>query len=169
MRKRAIGAMLVAILALSIWPMTARAGGRLGGGVHYLHNLGDIKEESGLDENAFSILGSYQLSGGLLSFEADLEYVFDLFGTGEAAWMPQAYVLAGGLIYGGLGIGISYFDGDWSSDPFYNLRAGVDLPLGGMDLDMYATYQFWSDEDLKGLTGDDLNSVTFAAVLRFGL
>jgi hypothetical protein len=142
--------------------------GRLGGGVHYLRTLGDI-EDHGFDSNAFSILGSYQFAGPLLKFEADVEYVWDLFGTDEGAWLPQAYVLVGGLIYGGAGIGMTYFDGDWSSDPYYNLRAGVDLPLGGMGLDVFATYQFWSDDDLKDLTGDDLDSVTFAALLRFGL
>ena len=38
-----------------------------------------------------------------------------------------------------------------------------------MDLDLFGTYQFQKDEDLKKLTGDDLDSVTFAAVLRFKL
>jgi hypothetical protein len=121
------------------------------------------------ESNAFSVLASYQFAGPLLKFEADVEYMFDLFGTDEDAWLPQAYVLAGGMIYGGLGIGMSYFNGDWSSDPFYNLRAGVELPLTNIKLDVYATYQFWSDDDLKALTGDDLDSITFAAVARFDL
>jgi hypothetical protein len=146
----------------------AAAGSSLGGGVHYLKNLGDI-EENGFDTNAFSILGSYQWAGPLLKLEADVEYVFDFFGTDEGAWMPQAYVLVGGLIYGGAGIGTTYFDGDWASDPFYNLRGGVNLSLGGMGLDVFATYLFWSDEELEDLTNDDWDSITFAAVLRFGM
>jgi hypothetical protein len=145
----------------------AMAESRFGGGLHYLRNLGDI-EDNGFDANSFSILGSYQHAGPMLKLEADVEYVFDVFGTDEGAWLPQAYVLVGNLIYGGAGIGISYFGDDWADRPFYNLRAGVDIPLTGMYLDVYATYLFWSGDDLEDLTGDDFDSVTFAAVLRFG-
>lgn len=168
MVKRMVIATLAAALLLPAFAGDAAAGGRLGGGVHYLKNLGDI-EDNGFDSNAFSILGSYQWAGPLLKVEADVEYVFDFFGTDEGAWMPQAYLLVGGLIYGGAGIGMTYFDGDWASDPFYNLRGGVDLPLGGMGLDVFATYQFWNDDDLESLTNDDWDSITFAAVLRFGM
>ena len=147
----------------------ANAGGSFGGGIHYLHNLADIKDDTSFDNNAFSILGSYMWSGPLLKFEGQAEYIFDMYGSGKAGWAPQAYVLVGGMIYGGAGIGIYYTDGDWANDPFYNLRAGVNLGLGGMNLDVYGTYQFWSEGDLKDLTGEDFNAVTFAAVLRFGM
>ena len=60
-------------------------------------------------------------------------------------------------------------DGDWQDHPFYALRGGVDLPLGGMALDAYATYQFQDGGELENLTGEDLDSLTFAAILRFKL
>jgi len=161
-----IAAVLIVTPALM---STASAGGNIGGGIHYLHNLADIKDSDGFDSNAFSIIGSYQWAGPLLKVEGDVEYIFDMYGSGEAGWAPQAYVLVGGLIYGGAGMGIYYTDGDWANDPFYNLRAGVNLPLGSMHLDVYGTYQFWSDDDLKDLTGEDFNAVTFAALLRFDI
>jgi len=158
-----------ALLLTPAFITTATAGSNIGGGIHYLHNLADIQDSDGFDSNAFSILGSYQFSGPLLTFEGDVEYIFDMYGSGEAGWAPQAYVLIGNLIYGGAGIGIYYTDGDWASDPFYNLRGGVNLPLGSMRLDAFATYQFWSEGDIKDLTGEDFNAVTFAALLRFDI
>ncbi len=166
--KRIVMVIAAVAVTLSTWGGNAAAGGSIGGGVHYLRNVGDI-QANGYEENSFSILGSYQFAGPMLKFEADVEYMFDMMGTGEGAWLPQAYALVGGMIYGGLGIGIINFDGEWADNPFYNLRAGVELPLAAMKLDMYGTYQFWSDDQLENLTGDDLDSVTFAAVLRFGM
>lgn len=163
--------MMIAAVLLVTPALTrnASAGGNFGGGIHYLHNLADIKDDPNFDNDAFSILGSYQWAGRLLKAEAQVEYIFDLYGTGNAGWAPQAYVLAGGLIYGGAGVGMYYSDGDWADDPFYNLRGGVNLPLGSMHLDVYGTYQFWSEKDVKDVTGEDFNAVTFAAILRFDM
>ena len=151
----------------------ANAGGNsIGGGLHYLHNLADIKNSSGIDWNndSFGIIGSFQHStAGLLKLEADVEYIFDFAGSNKSMWIPSGWALAGHMIYGGAGIGIGHINGDWQSDPFYALRAGVNIPLTKMNLDAFGTYQFQKDDDLKKLTGEDLDSVTFAAVLRFNL
>lgn len=158
----------IAVVAALIASTQAASAASIGGGVHYLRNLGDI-EDNGYEPNNFSILGSFQFPVAMLTLEADVEYMFDLMGTDEGAWLPQAYALVGGMIYGGAGIGIVNADGEWADNPFYNLRAGVNLPLAAMKLDVYATYQFWSDDQLESLTGDDLDAVTFAGVLRFDL
>jgi hypothetical protein len=144
---------------------------RIGGGLHYLRNLADIKNDPNIEwnNNSFGIIGSFQNSGGLLKLEADAEYIFNFAGSDEGMWIPSAWALLGQTIYGGAGIGIGYINGKWQNDPFYALRAGVDIPLTAMNLDVYGTYQFQSDENLKDLTGEDLDSVTFAAVLRFKL
>jgi len=168
MRRHSVIGIALAAMMLPALAGNALAGASLGAGVHYLHNLGEI-EESGFENNSYSVLGSLLWSGPMLKFEAQLEYMFDMMGTDEGAFLPQAYALIGGMIYGGLGIGLVNFDGEWADNPFYNLRAGVNLPLGGLGLDAYATYQFWSDDQLEDLTGDDLDSITFAAVLRFGM
>ncbi len=165
-------ALIPGVLALSLigWSAAANAGGSIGGGVHYLRNLGDItKSNTGLDQNSFSLIGSYQHSLALLKIEGNLEYIFNYIGSDKSMWEPSAYVLTSGLIYGGAGIGIGYIDGDWQNDPFYALRLGVNVGLAGLALDVYGTYRFQNDSDLKAVTGEDLNSVTFAALVRFGM
>jgi hypothetical protein len=176
--KRIGNAIALAVVAVTIIGAAgiANAGEhRLGGGLHYLRNLADIENDSDFDlgnewdNNSFSIIGSYQYNAGLLKFEGDVEYVFDYAGTGEAMWIPSAWLLAGGFIYGGAGIGSGYIDGEWQDDPFYALRAGVDIQLSKFDLDIFGTYQFQDGGELEDLTGEDLDSVTFAALLRFSL
>jgi hypothetical protein len=148
---------------------TAHAALSLGGGIHYLRTLGDISDDGAIDLNqdSFSLIGSAQSDMGLLKVEGQVEYIFDYLGTGHEMWVPSAWGLVGSMIYGGAGIGIGHTDGDWQTNPFYALRAGVLIPLGGLKLDGYATYQFQSDQDLKNLTGEDLDSITFAALIRF--
>lgn len=151
----------------------ASAQHRLGAGLHYLRNLGDITDTpvDSLDfsQDSFGIVGSYQYDGGIAKLEADLEYIFDHVGTGEAMWEPSIWGLVGTMLYGGIGMGIGYTDGEWQQNPFYALRAGTNLSFATFGLDLFATYRFQSNEDLENLTGEDLDSITFAALVRFGL
>lgn len=141
---------------------------RLGGGIHYLHTLGDIKDSEEFDENAIGIMASATYGFAMLRVEGDVEFIPDFGGSDEAMWQPQAYALLGDLIYGGIGTGIGYIDGDWQSQPFFALRAGVDFVLAGLDLDAFASYRFQKEEDLKALGSDDLDTITFGALIRFG-
>lgn len=168
--KRILLAILL-IAAVAAMPGMSSAGPSLGVGLHYLHNVADIDAEETLDLNkdSWGLIGSLQYDPGLIMFEGQVEYIFNFLGSDEAMWLPQAWALIGGLVYGGAGIGIGYIDGDFTSDPFYGLRAGVNLPLGGVHLDAYGTYQFWNDDEWTELTNEDLDSITFATVLRFDL
>jgi len=168
--KRFLVALLLVATVMATPAISSAAGMTFGAGLHYLYNMGDIDEAEELDlsKNSFGLIGSLMFNAGLINVEGQVEYIFDYLGSDESMTIPSAWALIGGLIYGGAGIGIGYIDGDWQSDPFYALRAGVNLPLGGLGLDMYATFQFWSDDELEDLTGDDLDSLTFAAILRFG-
>jgi hypothetical protein len=76
--------------------------------------------------------------------------------------------MLGDFIYGGVGIGVGHIDGDWQSNPFYALRGGVDFMLGNLDLDVFASYRFQKSKDFGDLDNDDLNSLTFGALIRFG-
>ncbi len=168
MKKTMLALLAVAIATTSIVSVSS-AGSSIGGGLHYLRNIGDIDKNTELSKDSFSILGSYMYSMPMIKIEGQVEYVFDYANSDNSMWIPQAYVLVGGMIYGGAGIGIGRIDGEWTSDPFYTLRAGVNLPLAALNLDVYGTYMFWTDDDLKAATGEDLDSVTLAAVLRFSL
>ena len=150
---------------------TSSAGGvSLGGGVHYLHNVNDIDANGvSVDKNNFGFVGSLMGRASWLKLEGQVEYVPSYLGTDSGLWLPQAWALLGGPLYAGAGIGWGHFNDEWMSDPFYGLRAGVDLPLGPVGLDMYGTYQFWNSHAFDEINDSDLNSVTFAALLRFNL
>jgi hypothetical protein len=164
---RVIVVSLVLAVALSA---PARAGHSLGGGVEYLKTVGDIKDAEGFDSNAFGFIGSYQFSIALVKLEGDVEWVPDFGGSGKSLIQPQAYALiGGGLLYGGLGIGTGYIDGGWWSNPFYALRAGVNLGLAGVSVDVFGLYRFQNADYLDSVDQTDLDSITFGALLRFDL
>jgi hypothetical protein len=76
-------------------------------------------------------------------------------------------VLIGGTIYAGLGAGL--IRAEETSDPFLLLRAGLDLEaLPGLHLDINASYFSATWEDI-GDVREDIESITFGAVVRFAL
>jgi len=159
--------LVVSLVLAGALAAPAQAAGRFGGGVHYLRTLGDIKDSPGFNENALAFLASYQIDAMMLKLEGDVEWILDYGGTGNALIQPQAYVLLGDFVYGGVGIGTGYFDGEWWSDPFYALRAGVNLTLAGLDFDAYALYRFQDTEVFEEFGKQDLDSITFGAQIRF--
>ena len=168
MKRIALLAIAAATLMASGAVDTGQCGHRIGGGIHYLRTLGDIKDTPDWDENAVAILASYQYAtDGIIHFEGDVEWVLDYAGS-EDMIEPQAWLLLGRVIYASAGIGIGYFDGDWLDNPFYALRAGVDFDFGGLHLDAFATYRFQNSKVFDDVDQDDLNAITFGAVVRFG-
>lgn len=158
---------LVVVLILTGMLASAAQAGRIGGGVEYMRTLGDIKDEEEFDPDALAFLGSYQMDLTLLKIEGDVEWVLDFGGSGKALILPQAYALFGDFIYGGVGIGTATFDGEWADDPFYALRAGVVLEMDSLDIDLYALYRFHETKILEDFDEDNLDSITFAAQVRF--
>ena len=167
--RRSLCLLIVSLVLAVALAAPAQAGQRIGGGVHYLKTLGDIKDTPEFDDNAFGFLASYQYATAMFKVEGDVEWILDYGGSSNALIQPQAYLLLGDMIYGGAGIGIGYFDGEWWSDPFYALRAGVDFTLGGLDLDAYALYRFLDTEVFEDFGTQDLDSITFGALIRFSI
>ncbi|HPF70766.1 MAG TPA: hypothetical protein PLQ13_08865 [Candidatus Krumholzibacteria bacterium] len=159
-------ALVLCLAALVAGP--ASAGTRIGGGLHYLKTVGDMKDVAGFDDSALGFIGSLAFSGGLARLEANVEFIPDYAGTDELMWAPEGYVLFGQFIYAGAGIGIGHLGAFGWQDPFYDLRAGVDFNLGGLDLDVYAAYRFEKAKDLEAVDKNSLNALTFAAIVRFG-
>jgi hypothetical protein len=168
MRRLFVSLTVVVSLAAGL-ASAASADMRVGGGLHYLRTVGDIKDTPDFDENAIGIMGSFKYASTLLTFEGDLEFVPDYSGSSELLFEPQGFVLIGNLIYGGIGAGIGYLGAFGWQDPFFALRAGVDFKVGPVDLDVFATYRFQKAGDLSALGNDDLNSITFGALVFFGL
>ena len=147
---------------------------RIGIGAHYWTVLSDIDaDDVDVDEDGLAYLLTYQLRpASLIKFGIDIEMLPENFGgSEEEVFAPQAYVIIGGGIYAGIGIGGYYTDGEFSEDTFYNVRAGFDFCLFPfIYVDVNANYRF---EDWGGINTleDDIteDTVTLGAAVRFAL
>lgn len=149
------------------------ASSSIGLGVHAWRTVDDLRSEGfgGIRRDGISYLLSYQYKpGALLKFELDGEYFPQGFGgSSRNAFSPQAFVLLGGFIYGGVGIGTIYsrdFGNNFSS-PFYVARVGLDLHLlPRFHLDVNGNYHFNAFNELKGA---NTGTITLGAIARFGI
>jgi hypothetical protein len=143
---------------------------QLGAGLHYLRTVDDLGSEFSQDD--FSVFGTLTVPVAMLKIEGNVEWVPDYLGSDEHLIQPAAYgLLPLGPIYGGVGIGIGYLPGDlagWATNPFYALRAGMDLALGGLALDVFASYRFQNASFVEGASHVDLDALTLAAQIKFG-
>jgi len=163
------------LASLLIFGASAQAGEhRLGIGVEYwrtvdgLPSSGDFED---LEDDGNSWLLTYQYKpAGLFTFQLDAEYFPDGFGgSTESAIAPQAFILVGGGLYGGIGVGFTYSDGleDDISDLFYMGRIGFNFSLlGTIKLDLHATYRFDDWDALKDISVSS-DTYTFGAAVRF--
>ena len=141
---------------------------KIGAGVHYMETVGDIKDAEGFDSGALNLLLGARLGLGLITIEGDSEWALDYAGSDHTLWLPQVFALVDlRLLYGGVGIGAGYINQEWFDHPIYTLRAGINLPLGPVSVDVNANYQFMSTTLADDLDTDDLNSVTFGAIVWF--
>ena len=141
---------------------------RIGGGANYWVAVDDIDNDD-IDDDGFSYLASYQYWMDFLGVELDMEILPDRFG--ETAYAPEAYLLLGGTIYGGVGIGLVRSDGSFADDPFYAIRAGLNLELlPSVFVDISANYRFNDSAQFEGDDTDiDTDTVFLGAALRFAL
>jgi hypothetical protein len=155
-------------LALVSSNLRAEGESRFGGGANYWIAIDDL--ESDLDENGFSYYLSYQrMSSGPLGFQLDFEVLPDRFG--KDAYAPAAYLLLGDAIYAAAGAGIVHTDGNWADDPFFALKAGLNLKLfKGLNLDVYGSYRFDSETDFDdAVDAIDTDTVFLGAAIRLTL
>jgi hypothetical protein len=141
---------------------------RLGAGVNYWVAMDDIDIEGrNIDENGIGYFVSYQYWENILGVEMDLEFLPDRFG--DSAVAPQAFMLIGKSIYGGLGIGAVYTDGEFADKAFYALRAGFNFELlPGIYTDIYGIYRFNDTAELDNVSEDiDTDTVFLGAAVRF--
>jgi hypothetical protein len=137
---------------------------RIGAGARY--NMSVTSLGDGFDEGGLSWIASYQYAPiPLVKIEADVEMLpKDLTGLDKMVIVPQAYVLLGGTIYGGLGVGMAYCDGDFADDPIFNARAGLDFSLlNTLHLDIHGNYGFL---DFDQLSDFDSDNITLGAIAR---
>jgi len=169
MKKRWL--LVVSIIGLFVWAQGVRAesANRFGVGANYWRVMDDIDVHN-IDKDGFSGLVTYQYrAAALLKLEADLEVFPKGFqGIDRAAYAPEAFLVLGSTIYGAAGVGILYAHGDFANEPFYALRAGLDLEiLPKLFLDINVNYRFAKTTDLSE-TAKDINTDTMmlGAALR---
>ncbi|HMP73915.1 MAG TPA: hypothetical protein PKE55_11695 [Kiritimatiellia bacterium] len=162
------------LAALMVWwlgfiPVEAGAETRVGGGIHYWRTLDKVSLKN-FDRDGFAYVVSLQhKSSALLKFQGDVEiFPSNYAGTSGTSWAPQGFLLLGGGLYGGLGIGINYLEDGWAERPFYILRAGVDIELlPSIYLDIHANYRFEQFNKIKSVDEDiDTDVVTLGAAVR---
>ena len=158
--------------SLASAPAALAATHRLGVGANYWKTLSNIevKDVTDIDETGLSYLATYQyVPEGIFKLEIDLEYYPNLGVDRKAFWSPEVFVLVGGTVYAGVGIG-DYYNGDvFSNKPFFMLRAGIDFAiLPFLFLDINANYRF---NDWSSLEKDDVdtNTIRLGAAVRLAM
>jgi hypothetical protein len=167
-----IAAVAFGFTSLASVPAAPAATHRLGVGANYWKTLSNIevKDVTNIDETGLSYLATYQyVPEGIFKLEIDLEYYPKLGVDRKAFWSPEVFVLVGGTVYAGVGIG-DYYNGDvFSNKPFFMLRAGVDFAiLPFLFLDINANYRF---NDWSSLEKDDVdtNTIRLGAAVRLAM
>ena len=156
--------------ALTLTPAVVGAGEhRLGAGLQYWASLESIEQE-GIDESGFGGVISYQYRFAIFfALEADLEILGKGYaGARDTVYTPMGYFLFGKILYGGVGVGVNYSDGEWAQDPTFGLRLGLDFPIfPSLYLDVNANYRFqrWELEEIQ--KDIDIDTITMGAMLRY--
>jgi len=170
MKKNIIKAAIICtVLLTAFFAHAAGQDHRLGIGANYWKAIKDIDTDD-IDENGISWLATYQYTpGNPLSLEIDVELFREGFaGSTENVYAPQAYLIIGCKLYVGIGAGIYYCDGDFADDPFYALKAGLDIKLlPSVFLDINANYRFNEWEKLNDVISDvKSDTITLGAAIR---
>lgn len=142
---------------------------RIGGGIHYWVAIEGI-DENNVDEDGIAFILSYQYRmAEFFKLEGNLEFLGEGYaGSDDFVLSPQLYFLIGKGLYGGVGIGINYSDGDFADQPYFALRAGVDFEiLPSIFLDINANYRFekWDFDEIQ--EDIDTDTGTLGAIVRF--
>jgi len=161
--KRILITMLLAITpVLFLASMATESQAGLGVGIHYLKTVDEMESTSGFDSSFLGFLAAASYSPGFINFEVDVEYIPN-YAFDKDLIQPSIYAFLGNHIYGGFGVGIGHFNGEWADDPFFDLRAGLKV----MVFDFFASYRIQDLDELNDLESEDLNAVTFGAIYKF--
>jgi len=138
---------------------------RIGAGANYWVSIESI-HETDFDTSGLSGFVTFQyVPNSIVKLEVDIELLPKGFlGSSQTVFQPQMYVLLGNFIYGGVGVGMYYTDGSFSSDPFFALKGGIDIPFGPVHLDISGNYRFEGTLKTRDVSSD---TVFLGAAVRY--
>ena len=169
MKKIWICSFLCLLLTVGTLGTASARNKQIGVGAHYWTTLDDIDVDD-IDESGLAWYLSYrQRLSDLLQVELDLEIADEKHaGDGETIFAPQAFLLLGSSLYGGVGLGVDWADGDLG-DLYYLLRAGYVielLPQIFIDFNLNYRFETW---DIDAVKEDvDADTLTMGAIVRMG-
>lgn len=142
----------------------------VGVGANYWYALDDAIDQS-FDEDGLGWLVSTRfMFTDYLGIGLELERSPDNFiQFDEPMYSPAAYLILGNGIYAAIGVGTYYYDGDFYSDCWYALRAGLKIPLfvDAIVLDINANYRCDSWKDIGDAKDEiDTDNVILGAAIR---
>lgn len=163
----------IVVCGVAISSASARAGSfEIGVGANYWHSLKDaITIDSGekFDEDGLGwMISTRWMWNDYMGLGIEVEQSPDSYvALEEKMYAPSAHLIIGKGIYLGFGAGTYYYDGDFYSDPWYNLRLGIKMNLlPFLALDLNANYRTDSFNKLDNVKDVDSESLTFGAAVR---
>lgn len=165
MRKLAIAAAAATLLAFG-----AKATDfEIGVGANYWYSLHDAVEESFDKDGLGWMLSTRIMFTDYIGIGLEVEKSPDNYvELEEPMYAPAAYAILGDWIYASIGVGTYFYDGDFISDTWYALRAGLKFHIAPMlVLDINGNYRVDKWDDM-GHAKDNIDgdSVILGAALR---
>jgi hypothetical protein len=166
--KKSIIIFVILLLGVVFTAQSSIAGShRLGVGWEFWQTVDDIDFDN-YDDKGYSWMFTYQYKPGLIGGQLDCQFSNQELGERTRNVIsPQAFLILGGLLYGGVGIGANYTSDDWS-DPFYVLRLGLDFNIfSQFHLDINGNYRFenWDYDEVE--EDIDTDTINLGLALRY--
>lgn len=135
--------LFVVSVLLGLTVAAAHAESSLGLGVRAFRTVDDVPhrfQKTGLG----ATLSLRTQFNDLVAGQIELDHYTDGYaGAPKDVLAPQAFLLVGGELYAGAGVGILYSSEDFADKPFFVLRIGYLAPISDrLALDLSASYEF---------------------------
>ncbi len=170
MRKFAIAAIAVSMAVTEALAAYRGAGFELGAGATYWYSIDEAKDQSFDRDGLGWMLSSRIPLSDFFAIGLEVEQSPDNFVfLDKHLYLPSAYAILGDGIYGAIGLGTYYYDGDFYGDVWYALRAGFKVPIlaNSLVLDVNVNYRVENWDGIKDATDNvDTDTLMIGAALR---
>ncbi len=170
MRKFAIAAIAISMVVAEALAAYRGTGFEIGAGATYWYSIDEAKDQSfDRDGLGWMISSRIPLSDffaiGLEVEQSPDNFVF----LDKHLYLPAAYAVLGNGVYGAIGFGTYYYDGDFYGDVWYALRVGFKVPLitDALVLDVNVNYRVEEWDGIKEADDYvDTDTLMIGAALR---